>query len=385
VLVLDRDFVVSAAKELKKDYAPIIVVGGPHPTLSPEDLLKNKNIDFVIRGAGEFSFSRLIESLDKQESCRNIEGLCYQSNGQRHIGDITTVSDLNSLPLASYGRIDLKRYLKENKGTILYEASRGCIYRCRHCSLWKMCNNKFYLANKQKVLSDLQKIVTLSKLIQSIGFVDNTLNSTKQRILDIAKTMRSLSIFAKRRIGWSCLIRAEGFSREAVKKLKESGLETVFIGFESANLNTLKYLRRSIKIKEMLSIIEIFMKREITTAISFQIGFPWETKEQMQRTVDLAIRLEKEGATTTLYKFTPFPGIDIDIGLAQRRQKSRVRFAVRPTSKSKRLAFKHPLVKDGQIEEVVKNYRQVKKAMLAIAALEKRKTEKSRLTYKTSV
>lgn len=54
------------------------VLGGSHPTIFPEAVLKNKFIDFVVRGEGEFTTLGLVNSLKNNESLRKIEGLTFR-------------------------------------------------------------------------------------------------------------------------------------------------------------------------------------------------------------------------------------------------------------------------------------------------------------------
>ncbi|MFC1709057.1 B12-binding domain-containing radical SAM protein [Candidatus Omnitrophota bacterium] len=352
-----RDFVVKASKEIKRDYNPIIVVGGHHASLAAEDLIEQKSIDYVIRGAGDISFPQLINAIDRKRSLSNIEGLCYRKNKNNYIRDIGFVSDLDRLSLPSYGSLNLEKYLKKNGGSILYEASRGCVHKCRFCTLWKACKGKFAVVSKTKIFSDLRKILAFSKNITEIRFIDNTFNYNRRRVLDVCEVMRSLRRLVKREVNWTALIRPDKIDEKMVKEMKNSGLTSVFIGFESGNSNSLRYLRRPHKIKEICYIIDLFIRYKIITRVSFQIGFPWETKDEMRKTVDTAINIAKRATVTALYKFTPYPGIDIDVSSLTKKQGSSYKFVCFPIGRTMRLAFEHPLVSNSEVKETISSYR----------------------------
>jgi radical SAM superfamily enzyme YgiQ (UPF0313 family) len=63
----NRFLAFGCARKIKKNFPQIpIVVGGPHPTLTADDILKNiPEIDFVIRGEGEYAFLDFIKTFDK--------------------------------------------------------------------------------------------------------------------------------------------------------------------------------------------------------------------------------------------------------------------------------------------------------------------------------
>ena len=374
-LSCNRDFIIKASKEIKRNYNPIIVVGGLHASLAPEDLIKQKSIDYVIRGAGDISFPQLVNAIDRKISFSNIEGLCYRKNKKNYIRDIAFVSDLNRLPLPSYDSINLEKYLKLNGGAIIYEASRGCVHKCRFCTLWKTCGSKFSVVSKTKIFSDLRKILAFSKNITEIRFADNTFNYNRRRVLDVCEVMRSLRRSVKREVGWTALMRPEKIDEKMVKEIKNSGLTSVFIGFESANNNSLRYLRRPHKIKEISYIIDLFIRYEIPVIVSFQIGFPWETKDEMWKTVDTAINIAKKGAITSLYKFTPYPGIDIDISSLIKNQESPYKFAPIPTSESRKLAFKHPFVRDSEVKEMINYHNHVISRLYFLSKILKTKNQ----------
>lgn len=81
-----------------------IVLGGVHPTLDPASVLTSDNVDFVIRGEGEFAFAELASALSTGLSVNSIAGVSYKdADGSLVIkGKAPLIKDLNSLPMADY-------------------------------------------------------------------------------------------------------------------------------------------------------------------------------------------------------------------------------------------------------------------------------------------
>src|SRR3989344_8430403 len=74
---------LNLAKKIKKKYNIPIILGGPHPTLVPDQLLRNYPfVDFIIRNEGEYSTLNLINSLGKKTNLEKIEGLSFRKNNK---------------------------------------------------------------------------------------------------------------------------------------------------------------------------------------------------------------------------------------------------------------------------------------------------------------
>ena len=56
-----------------------IVFGGVHPTLDPASVLTNPDVDYVIRGEGEFAFASLAAALLSGSRIDAIAGLSYDA------------------------------------------------------------------------------------------------------------------------------------------------------------------------------------------------------------------------------------------------------------------------------------------------------------------
>ncbi len=65
-----------------RDFNPDIPIvwGGIHPTLFPKQVIVNSLIDYLIKGEGEISFSRLLKFFQKEGVLENIPGLFHEKN-----------------------------------------------------------------------------------------------------------------------------------------------------------------------------------------------------------------------------------------------------------------------------------------------------------------
>ena len=135
------------AKQLIEGLRPLgrlIVWGGIHPTLFPEDCVSH--VDLVCRGEGEEFMLDLVERVAMGRGFADIPNGAYLSNGQVVLNDVRPpISDLDPLPLLDYSfeneyildqsvTLIPNTKMREKEGNILFSGSRGCNNNCAYCS-----------------------------------------------------------------------------------------------------------------------------------------------------------------------------------------------------------------------------------------------------------
>lgn len=166
-----REALDVAAIVKKLDKKIITVVGGTHPTIFPEHVLADKNVDYVIRGEGETPFFELIRDLSSGGfgSLTAVSGLSFRHNGTSHIGaihvekEIDTIPARELLPIANY-RIGKKPYT-------FFLTSRGCPFNCAFCGKPPVPYRRRTIGAIEREIS---AIIALG--IEAIDFEDDMLN-----------------------------------------------------------------------------------------------------------------------------------------------------------------------------------------------------------------
>jgi len=103
--------VASLVKRFNKDIP--IIVGGHHPTAMPLFTMNDKNIDFIIRGEGEYSFLKLLEKIRQGnlKDLKKIDGVCFRKNGKVVLSDrIAIIKELDTLPFPGREFLNWKNY-----------------------------------------------------------------------------------------------------------------------------------------------------------------------------------------------------------------------------------------------------------------------------------
>lgn len=108
---------------------------------------------------------------------------------------------------------------------------------------------------------------------------------------------------------WSCSTRVDTVDLEILKTMKEAGCWLISFGVESGVGRLRKKIKKSISEEQILKAFENCKKVEIENRAFFILGFPTETKEESQKTIEFAKRLNPDFVQFTLT--TPYPGCEL--------------------------------------------------------------------------
>lgn len=118
------------AKKIKKNIETKVVFGGIHPTLTPENVIKNDFVDFVVMGEGEYAFLELVKALEFRDRVDDIKNLCFKQNGKIIKNKIREPMNVDLLPFPD--KELFSRYVNY-KDDYLILTSRGCLFNCAYC------------------------------------------------------------------------------------------------------------------------------------------------------------------------------------------------------------------------------------------------------------
>ena len=93
-----------------------VIVGGIYPTLLPDVIIQNPNIDYAVLGEGEYRFPKLLQHIEKPEKnpIEEIEGLSYKKDGNIIIQPIKDyIKDLDKLPFPNYEGMNIEAYMNQ--------------------------------------------------------------------------------------------------------------------------------------------------------------------------------------------------------------------------------------------------------------------------------
>jgi anaerobic magnesium-protoporphyrin IX monomethyl ester cyclase len=287
----DFSFAVEICSFIKSISDVLIVAGGFHTTMAPEDIMHEKYFDIAVIGEGEQTFLEIVESLetiDFQKRLHDIPGIWFHENGNVNKNELRPLNiNINSLPFPDKTLFDYQRFININRGLATFITSYGCPFECSYC-INKVLMDKFgskgYVRYKSVdyLLNEIEAIVN-KYVIREIEFYDDTFTINKQRLKEFC------DIYPKR-IGLPFYInsRVDTINREVVRQLKDAGCSRISMGIETGD----SFVRNEICKRNQTDsqIIDAFrMVREsgIKTLSYSMVGIPHETKDSIAKTIEL--------------------------------------------------------------------------------------------------
>lgn len=298
-----------------------VVWGGPHPSLLPEQTLAaSKCIDIVVVNEGDVTFFELVQAIEGKSTLRDVNGIYYKEGEYSHVCStppralIKNLDELDSLP---YHLLEMEKYSSiqtTNKKTksIDIMSSRGCPFNCGFCSIPVMPGRHWRAKSVERIM---EEIVFLKNRysIEEFYFIDDNFMVDLKRVEEFVDALLSEDV----NIMWGLQgVRVESIMKANVSlldKLEKAGLTELSIGVESGNPRILDIIDKRIKPEDVLMMNRKLHGRSFQIKYNFIIGFPTETKEEVEKSVNLALLLAKENNRVwfPFNIFSPFPGTKI--------------------------------------------------------------------------
>lgn len=300
---------IGSLSEMIKREAPnhLLVFGGPHATVRPDECIEKYNADAVVRGEGEYTFLEVCQKYNGEgHSLNGILGVCYEEDGRiihnKHRAFITT---LDELPFPAYHLLPMTKY--KTLGTTRKPfapvlTSRGCPGKCMYCTK-SIFGNRFRARSAGNVLEELRELVDKYH-IREFDILDDAFSVDIERAEKICDAM----IREKIDIPWrlSNGIRVDFFTEKLAKKLKSAGCYQISFGVESGDDEVLKKIGKEVTTNQIRTAFKITQKLGIETTGFFMLGLPFDTVETMGKTIKFALELDPGFVQFTIT--TPLPG-----------------------------------------------------------------------------
>ena len=284
------------------DQRILTVVGGPHVTLVPKEFLEEaKDVDVAVIGEGEFAMLEIVQAVEGKKQLDKILGITYRQNDViKQTPDRPLIANLDELPYPAYDLVNMEHYLNPERigyrsfqdRAISMITSRGCPFNCCFCAVHLHMGQKFRAHSADYVIKHIQYVIDKFK-VKNIFFEDDNLTLDVKRFEAICDGI----IQSKIKIGWETPngVRADCLNMVLLNKMKQSGCKSVFVGVESGDQKILdKIICKNLDLNQVVEFAKNAKEIGLKTGAFYIIGFPGETKENMQRTVDFALQLKRD-------------------------------------------------------------------------------------------
>lgn len=297
--------VLEVAKAVKEVSEQILVtIGGPHTSIFPKETVQFPQVDFVVIGEGEKTFTHLLNNMHEKGKIKDIKGICFKENGRVVMtGRPEFLKDLNELPFPDRTLTPYKMYyslLSKNFPITTMMTSRGCPYRCIFC---ERLGKKFRAISAKLVVDEIEECLSLG--IKEIFVHDDTFTINRKRVLDICNEIHK----RKLKFTWDARARVNTVDEELLISMKKAGCKRISYGVEAGNQDILNNLRKDITLAQADRAFKLSKKHGITTLADFMIGSPGEGEQEIHQTIQFAKRLNPNYVQFSVT--TPYPGTEL--------------------------------------------------------------------------
>ena len=300
---------------LKDTYVnSFILLVGTHPTATAEETLKyNNKIDAVAIGEFDCIVKELADTLDIGKKCDAVRGLMFR-NGPDLVQTepMPPIENMDDIPFAAKF---IKEYLNERDyffaaatyPSIQIFTGRGCPCRCNFCVYPQtMHGHKYRARTPENVVAEFEYIAENFPDVKEVVIEDDTFTIGKERLSAICNQLIQKKI--NKRLRWLCNARVNTLDLETMKLMKKAGCRLIIPGIESGNQQILDNIKKGTKVEQYLPYVKNAKKAGLLIHACYMVGNQGETKETMQDTLKLALKLNTD--TAQFFPLIPYPGTE---------------------------------------------------------------------------
>ncbi len=279
-----------------------VIAGAAHPTLCPQEVMQNQDIDFVVCGEGEIPMAGIAAQLNRDKpDWRSVPGIYYREPG----GQVTNnpppplIANLDDLPFVAREAVlgcDYDHYRVHCLTT-----SRGCPYTCAFCSDRKLWSGKVRRRSVENVIAEL-KYLQQNYQVDVVDFSDGTFTYDRKYVESFCKAIIDNHITLK----WRCTARYDNLDADLIELMKSANCRGLYLGAESGSDRILDSMNKRITADQIKKISQMVHDAGLDTVTAIIIGFPEETREDIEATLALMRNLKTD--VFDVSSFIPLPG-----------------------------------------------------------------------------
>jgi len=305
---------LETAKKVNPDI--LTVTGGQHFTATAQESLETfPEIDVIVRGEGEQTFTELVKNADKRSFFSNIKGISFRHKGKIiHNPDRQLIQNLEELPYPGYHFVkDVvhKYHFAAMAGRkapyALIEGSRGCLHRCTFCTQWRHWQG-MYRTKSPKRIADEMEFCYRNYGSRFIWLTDDN-SSLGKRASSLADELLQREMAED--LMWFMQLRCDDVvkNRELLPKMRKAGLRWVLLGVESPKQSTLESFKKGITPEDAKKAVKLLRENDIFAQAMLIIGERKDTAKSIADLREFVNELDPDFAIFAI--LTPFPGTEI--------------------------------------------------------------------------
>lgn len=276
-----------------------IVMGGPHPSILPQEVLSRHSVDYVIVGEGEQPMIELAGFLeDGTGALETIKGLAFKNDGIK-INERPPLTSPNELNYPAREVFPMEFY--KDKWHVL-TARGSCPFKCPFCSASAIWGGQRKARTPDNIVGEIRMLVE-NYGAEYIFFTDDIFTVNRQWVYELLDRLKSMTYSPY----WGCATRVDLVDEHLLNQMANAGCRSIQFGIESGS-NEILHSVKGITKKQALEAIYTAVRAEMKVASSFMVPFPEDTVETLAETMSFMKELRSVGSNILVSYTTPYPG-----------------------------------------------------------------------------
>ncbi len=273
------------------------ICGGIHASFMYQEMFSlYPALDYIVVGEGEITIAELVDAIENKRPVKEVLGVAYREGEDvTFTGVRPYMDDLNNLPTA-WEELDWNDYtyfIMPGSRLAAIDTSRGCDKDCTFCSQQKFWKQTWRARTPEDLVREITMLNTTYK-------VDVILLTDDYPTPDRARWEKFLDMLIEANLPVKFLMetRVQDIirDREILWKYHKAGIIHIYVGTESVDQSALDSIKKDITLEECVEAIDLLREHNIITETSMILGFPDDTVESIERTIELSKELNPDFA-----------------------------------------------------------------------------------------
>ncbi|RME79626.1 MAG: radical SAM protein, partial [Chloroflexi bacterium] len=304
-------YALALGRVIRQQYGIPVALGGAMMShLEPVELLQAFPwLDFVFFGEAEQNLADFVDAWPKKQFQR-VYGLAYRQGGK--INECCKAPPLNlaDLPAPDFSDFPLSDYIVPEP-VLPIITCRGCYWgKCTFCSHTRPYGPVVRVRQPEQVVDELA--LQMERYgVRRFLFVDEAISPKMMRRLSEEILARGLNL----QFGAEGVRVEKAFDIDLLRLAYQAGLRWVYVGIESGTQRLLEMIEKGISIKTVERFIADCREVGITPQLSFIIGLPGTTPEELQNEIAFLKRHPMDSSSFVLLVGSPMQERPEDFGI----------------------------------------------------------------------
>lgn len=272
------------AEAVKRERPGISVVfGGPQASVADVETLEAfPFVDLILRGEAEESLPLLVSALAEGRGLDRVPGLTRRLDGRivRH-PEAPLLTDLDSLPMPAY-----HLFPYDVGSSPALDVGRGCPFACSFCSTSTYWRRRFRLKSVDRIIDEMRALKR-DHDASHFTFMHDLFTVHRRRLMEFCDRLLDEGMDVE----WSCSSRVDCVDRQTLARMAQAGCEAIFYGVETGSPRMQAEINKKLDLDKVRAVMDQTLAAEMRPTFSFIAGFPTETVDDLEETLDLVEEL----------------------------------------------------------------------------------------------